>query len=168
MLLEFLDRISSLRYPLRPPGAVPEDEFLKKCIRCRKCEEACPYFSIRMAHDKWGLKMGTPFIYPQDIPCYLCEDFPCIQACPTNALEPVADKEEVAMGQAIISTDLCFAYNGILCRACYERCPIYNKAITLRDQLYPVVNTEYCVGCGICEQVCPTEPKAILINSAHK
>ncbi len=167
MLLDFLNKISSLRYPLRPPGAVDEEDFLKKCIRCRKCEEACPYFSIKMGHDKWGLKMGTPFIYPQEIPCYLCDDFPCIEACPTEALEPVDAKEEVRMGIAIIDTGLCFAYNGILCRACYERCPIYTKAITLKDELYPVVHKEYCVGCGICEQVCPTGPKSIVVLSAH-
>ena len=168
MLLELLNRISSVRYPLRPPGAVDEEDFLKKCIRCRKCEEACPYFSIKMAHDKWGLKMGTPFIYPGEIPCYLCDDFPCIEACPTNALEPVKAKEEVAMGLAVIDTGLCFAYNGVLCRACYERCPIYTVAITLKDNLYPVVHSEHCVGCGICEQVCPTDPKSIIVISKHK
>jgi len=168
MLLQWLDKISNLHNPLRPPGAVDEDEFLRKCIRCRKCEEACPYFSIKMAHDKWGLKMGTPFIVPQEIPCYLCEDFPCVNVCPTEALEPLTSKEEVRMGLAVIDTDICFAYHGIICRACYERCPIYNEAITLRDQLYPEVHKDHCVGCGICEHVCPTEPKSVIVISAHE
>ena len=168
MLLELLNKLSSIRFPLRPPGAIEEDDFLKKCIRCRKCEEACPYFSIKMAHGEWGLKMGTPFIYPQDIPCYLCADWPCIDVCPTSALEPVESMEQVTMGQAIIDETICFAFNGIICRACYERCPIYTKAIILRDELFPEVIKEHCVGCGICEHVCPTNPKAIVVYSAHE
>ena len=168
MLLDFLNKLASIRFPLRPPGAVTEDGFLKKCIRCRKCEEACPYLSIQMAHDKWGLKMGTSFIYPEKVPCYLCEDFPCIDVCPTNALEPVDRKENVTMGLAVIDKDLCFAFNGIICRSCYERCPIYTIAITLKDELYPEVKKEHCVGCGICVHVCPTEPRAITMISAHK
>ena len=166
-MLELLNKLASIRDPLRPPGAVPEDEFQQKCIRCRKCEEVCPHESIKMAHGEWGLKMGTPFIFPEEVPCYLCDDFPCINVCPTGALEAVKDKTEVAMGLADIDRSICFAYNGILCRACYERCPIYREAITLKEQLYPVVHKEHCVGCGICENVCPTTPKSIIVRSAH-
>ncbi|MBW2452655.1 MAG: ferredoxin-type protein NapG, partial [Deltaproteobacteria bacterium] len=28
---------------LRPPGAVTEEEFLKKCLRCGRCAHVCPY-----------------------------------------------------------------------------------------------------------------------------
>lgn len=167
MLKELLERIASYREPLRPPGAVAEKEFLQKCIRCRKCMEICPYDSIKMAHSDKGLKLGTPYIFPSEIPCYLCDDFPCIEVCPTSALEKVGDKTEVKMGVAVIDTSVCFPYNGILCRACYERCPIYREAIILKSEIYPEVVKDQCVGCGICEQVCPTEPKSIFIISAH-
>jgi len=167
VLWNLLNKLVSARYPLRPPGAVEEDDFLQKCIRCRKCGEACPYGSIKTAHGEWGLEMGTPFIYPAEVPCYLCADWPCINACPTGALQEVGEKNNVKMGEAVIDETICFAYNGIICRACYERCPIYTVAITLKDELYPVVHKEHCVGCGICEQVCPTDPKAIVVFSAH-
>ena len=166
MLLKLLQKLAATHYPLRPPGAVPEDEFLKKCIRCRKCEEVCPYDSIKMAQGESGLKMGTPFIHAREIPCYLC--MKCPEVCPTGALEPDIPIEKVKMGKAVINQSTCFAYNGILCRACYERCPIYREAITLDQEIYPIVHEDKCVGCGICENVCPTEIPAITIMSAHE
>lgn len=71
------------------------------------------------------------------------------------------------MGLAVINEVTCLPFNGVICRACYERCPIYRKAITLRDEIYPVVYEEYCTGCGICENVCLTNPSSIVVNSKH-
>jgi ferredoxin len=34
------DKNSAL--PVRPPGSVPEQEFLQMCIRCAECFKACP------------------------------------------------------------------------------------------------------------------------------
>jgi len=121
-----------------------------------------------MTDFSWSSKTGTPIITPKNVPCYLCDDLPCIDVCPTGALAPVKDRAEIAMGIARIDESLCFAYNGILCRACYERCPVYGEAITLKDELYPVVHEDKCVGCGICESVCPVDPIAIIVESAHE
>ena len=168
MILKLLQNLANIRHPLRPPGAVSEQEFNEKCIRCRKCEEVCPYDAIQMTDFSWSSKTGTPIITPKNVPCYLCDDLPCIDVCPTGALAPVKDRAEIAMGIARIDESLCFAYNGILCRACYERCPVYGEAITLKDELYPVVHEDKCVGCGICESVCPVDPIAIIVESAHE
>ncbi len=43
-------------------------------------------------------------------------------------------------------------------------CPIFDKALKMTDELLPVVIEKYCVGCGICENVCPVEPSAIIIE----
>lgn len=90
-----------------------------------------------------------------------------MEVCPTEALQPVSDRAEIKMGVAWLDTSTCFAYNGILCRACYERCPLYGEAITLEQELYPIVHEDICVGCGICEKVCPVEPTAIIVASTH-
>lgn len=166
MILDWLKKLASIHPPLRPPGAVfPDAEFAEKCIRCRRCVEVCPYQSIKTAHGEWGLKMGTPYIVPREVPCYLC--MKCMPVCPTGALEPIKEKNEVKMGVAVINRQSCMAYNGILCRACYERCPIYREAVILKEELFPEVVPEKCVGCGICENVCPTDPPSILVFSRH-
>ncbi len=163
MLQSWFKRLRG-RTPLRPPGALfPDILFEQACIRCRRCVEICPYDSIQTAHGDRGLEMGLPYIEPREIPCYLC--MKCPPVCPTGALQLVTDQRQVKMGLAVIDKDRCLAYNGVICRACYERCPIYREAIVLKDELYPVVMADKCVGCGICENVCPADPAAITVVS---
>jgi len=65
------------------------------------------------------------------------------------------DKHEAAMGTAVIDRERCYTYGGtILCRTCFERCPLKARAIELDEKLRPVI-TKQCVGCGVCEHVCP-------------
>lgn len=87
---------------LRPPGAVNENDFLALCIKCGQCEQVCPYHSIELADITQGLGVGTPFIGPLKRACYLCTALPCVLACPTNALNHLAEKpEDVKMGVAV-------------------------------------------------------------------
>lgn len=61
-----------------------------------------------------------------------------------------------------------------LCDLCVRECPI-PKAISLEPmsadpadpRRTPVVH-EACVGCGMCEMICPTEPAAIVIDIRRK
>jgi MauM/NapG family ferredoxin protein len=166
MIMDWLHKLSSMHEPLRPPGAVQENEFLQKCIRCRKCVEVCPYESIRVSNGFWGIDHGTPYIVPRKKPCYLCME--CPPVCPTGALKHITKKEEVRMGIAVINESTCLAYNGILCRACFERCPMYREAIVLHQEVYPKVIAEKCTGCGVCENVCLTEtPSIIVLKKDH-
>lgn len=152
------------KYLLRPPGALPEREFLARCIRCGKCVQTCPYRSIRLAGLLDGLAiMGTPVIHARERPCYLC--MKCTASCPSGALNRmVKNKEDVRMGTAEINKKECLAWQDTLCRSCYDDCPVFNEALTMDAMLRPVVNEKRCVGCGICENVCPADPAAILIR----
>ncbi len=153
------------RKPLRPPGAQGERKFLGSCIRCGKCAQVCPYRSIIVVSLLDGLSMmGTPYIRAREIPCYLC--MKCPPVCPSGALDrELARMQNVRMGTAIIDKKTCLPWQGILCRSCYENCPIFNEAIIMDDQLRPVVDQEKCVGCGICENVCPVDPAAIIVKA---
>lgn len=61
---------------LRPPGAITEKDFLQKCIRCNKCVQICPHDSIKIAKIGCGFKIGSPVIYPREVPCYVCMKCP--------------------------------------------------------------------------------------------
>ncbi|MGI9538338.1 MAG: 4Fe-4S dicluster domain-containing protein [Desulfocapsaceae bacterium] len=137
---------------LRPPGAVPEEIFPAKCIRCGRCVEVCPYRSIRMLDIRNGVHAGTPLIEAELVPCYLC--MKCVDVCPTGSLKRVG-QEDTRMGLAVVDKFSCAAWIGTtLCRTCYDKCPFPEKAIKL-DQLKPVVEIDHCTGCGLCTNACP-------------
>jgi ferredoxin-type protein NapG len=141
---------------LRPPGAVAEALFLERCTRCGDCIKACPYGSI-----KPDRPTGLPVIFPDETPCHLCEDFPCIAACGTDALLGVPGKAAVMMGLARVSHRDCTAGQG--CHACVSRCPTEALAMDF-DAFRLLVEPSRCVGCGICEQVCKTVNDKIAIK----
>ncbi|MCZ6801000.1 MAG: 4Fe-4S binding protein [Nitrospirae bacterium] len=133
---------------LRPPGAVEESVFLERCTQCGDCLTVCPHDAIcSHAEDE------TPVIFPDQAPCLLCDDFPCISACETEALLPVGHFREVAMGKAKVFHQICTASQG--CNACVSRCPTQALAMDFSGFQLKVDATN-CVGCGICEQVCLT------------
>ncbi len=105
--------------------------------------------------------MGTPYIKARDIPCYAC--MKCPPVCPSGALNrKLQQKQDIRMGTAVINKNTCLPWQGTLCRSCYENCPIFNEAIVMDDELRPVVDEKKCIGCGICENVCPVEQAAIV------
>jgi ferredoxin-type protein NapG len=88
---------------LRPPGAVPEKEFLGLCIKCGQCLQVCPYDSIKLEDMDGRAGVGMAYIEPRDRGCYLCEAFPCILACPSGALDHEHDSIEfIHMGVAVV------------------------------------------------------------------
>ena len=133
---------------LRPPGAVGEQLFLERCTRCNDCITACPPGAIT-AHPS----DGTPVLFADQSPCLLCEDLPCIVACRTEALLPVTGIDQVRMGMAVVSHQLCTAGQG--CYACVSKCPTEALMMDLAS-LRLTVSEDTCVGCGMCELVCKT------------
>ena len=160
---------------LRPPGALPEEDFLGACIRCGMCVRDCPYNTLELAKPETPVATGTPFFNARNIPCEMCEDIPCIKACPTNALDHrLTDINKAKMGIAVlIDHETCLNFLGLRCDVCYRVCPVIDKAITLellpntrtsRHALFlPTVHSEHCTGCGKCEKSCVLEESAIRV-----
>jgi ferredoxin-type protein NapG len=162
---------------LRPPGAVEDGDFDALCIKCGRCVAACPYDTLKLAALADHAAMGTPYFRPREIPCYLCHDIPCKNACPTGALDPRLDEVmDARMGLAFIDTEHCLSWQGLRCEICYRVCPLREKAIRVETRrrgasrhamLLPMVQSAACTGCGICENACPTDIAAIKVIPAE-
>ncbi|MHC1762085.1 MAG: 4Fe-4S dicluster domain-containing protein [Negativicutes bacterium] len=147
--------------PLRPPGALDEDEFLSRCSRCGRCIKVCPSKCIQSMPLSSGPALFlTPYIVARDARCELTQH--CQQVCPTGAIAHVPISN-VMMGLAEIDQSRCLGWaQGKLCLLCQEQCP--QHAIDSDDKDRPSVRTELCVGCGACENGCPLEPASIVVK----
>ncbi len=159
-------KVMGERYYVRPPGALEEEEFIRRCIRCFLCGEACPHRAIRLAGAEDPIAYRTPYIATRYAPCWLC--MKCTQVCPTGALRRIepAKAEILAktrMGVAKVNEHMCIAYNGQVCGICYWRCPLRDVAIKRGRHDRPIVQEEKCVGCGVCDHVCIVDPSAIIV-----
>lgn len=148
---------------LRPPGSLSEHEFLKACHRCNYCVDACPADAILpLQHEDINLR-GTPSIDSNHQPCVVCSSLVCMTVCPSGALQPV-EVHEIAIGLAEVNHGLCLNSQGINCRHCIEMCPIGEDAIQRDSQNRIKVDPEGCIGCGVCQYECPTDPKSIVVK----
>lgn len=144
---------------IRPPGAIPEEEFLQKCTKCGLCVEACPNRALRIADGNQGIfNLGYPYLEVAERPCVLCEKLPCIEACADGALMPIRH-DEIFLGKVHIDRDRCNAWQGEHCVNCEYGCPVPG-AIIFRDKK-PYIDPSVCVGCGICIHACVEMPSAI-------
>lgn len=151
---------------IRPPGALAEADFLGACVRCGLCVRDCPYDTLKLARLGDGVPTGTPYFEARAIPCEMCEDIPCVVACPTGALDRgLTDIGEARMGLAVlIDQETCLNFLGLRCDVCYRVCPVIDQAITLERvhnprsdrhaMLLPTVHSDHCTGCGKCEKAC--------------
>jgi len=160
---------------IRPPGALNEKDFLGACVRCGLCVRDCPFDTLKLA--KFGDKVttGTPYFTARDVPCEMCDDIPCVKACPTGALDHSLENiDDARMGLAVlIDEENCLNFQGLRCDVCYRICPAIDKAITLEMQhnvrsgkhamFIPTVHSDHCTGCGKCERACVLEVTAIRV-----
>lgn len=157
---------------LRPPGALAEAAFLDACVRCGLCVQACPYDVLQLAELGGPVPAGTPYFIARANACRMCEDIPCVPACPTGALDhALIDIRQARMGVAALSDpQRCYSASGqAYCRSCFQACPIKGEAIrmvqghTRAGGLFqPVVDSDHCTGCGLCEQACILEGDAAI------
>ncbi len=164
---------------IRPPGALDEDAFQGACVRCGLCVRDCPYDTLKLAGFGEPVALGTPYFEARKVPCEMCEDIPCVAACPTGALDhALTDITQARMGLALITDqEACIAFQGLRCEVCFNVCPVRGKAITLELQhnrrsgkharFIPVVHSADCTGCGKCEQACILDEAAIKVLPIH-
>jgi ferredoxin-type protein NapG len=149
---------------LRPPGALVVEEFADSCGRCGDCMRICPAKAIVPHPGPDPMLLGTPAIAAAISPCVVCEGLLCTQVCPSGALKPLTLPSEVRMGLAKVDATLCSRTHNEVCTTCVDVCPIGTEALRFIGDGPPLVLDPGCVGCGVCEQQCPTTPKAIIVE----
>jgi ferredoxin len=169
-------RIDRSAYGLfvRPPGSVPEPEFLQMCIRCGECFKACPYNVLQPMGFQQGLEgLWTPYVVADHAGCApSCNA--CGEVCPTGAIRalPIEEKRVVRMGLAIVNERTCLPFaNREACQLCVDECASagyhaieFTRVHTQVDadgqpiegsgHVAPVVLADKCVGCGLCQMQC--------------
>ncbi len=166
-------------YAIRPPGALTEKNFLGACVRCGLCVRDCPYDTLKLGKLGEQVATGTPYFVARDIPCEMCEDIPCVVACPTGALDHALENiNDARMGLAVlVDQETCIAFQGLRCEVCFNVCPVRGDAITLEMRhnkrsgkhalFIPEVHSDACTGCGKCERACVMEEAAIKVMPVH-
>jgi Fe-S-cluster-containing hydrogenase component 2 len=118
-----------------------------KCVGCRICEYVCSLEKDQVFNPTRS-RIRTIRIYPYTnaaLTCRLCEDAPCIVACPRKALTQSEEN-----GTIRIDADKC---NG--CGWCIEACDF--GAIALDPDKKVVMICDLCDGSPKCVEWCPEE-----------
>ena len=157
---------------LRPPGSLPEDAFLNRCIRCGLCQRVCPTDMLQpaMGHAGWS-GFQTPVAVPRSGPCEPGCTL-CGQVCPSGAIRslPAPEKVWAKMGTAVVDRRKCLAWEwGERCLVCDEACPYGAVDLSREPGMQvpvPHVREDRCTGCGACEFACPVVDRpAIAVSS---
>jgi polyferredoxin len=160
---------------IRPPGALKENQFLNRCVRCGECMKVCLNNALQPSWLESGVEgLFSPRLLPRIGYCeYNCTL--CGQVCPSGAIRKMSlqEKQRTVIGKAEFDRNRCLPYaKGTPCIVCEEHCPLPDKAIKFRETAVPnsegktvtlkqpYVVESLCIGCGICENKCPLEGKA--------
>jgi len=127
----------------------------EKCIGCNLCEYAC---SLEKEGEIIPLKSRirvvrmNPFISTAMV-CKLCDDPPCVTACPTDALSQSQEKRIIRVDE-----ERCDG-----CGWCIEACPY--GAIRYDGDVGAVVICDLCNGKPECKEICPMESIEFLVSN---
>lgn len=132
---------------IRPPGSVAEPAFLERCLKCEQCVRVCPTNVLQPALLETGIEgLWTPVLKMRvgycELNCTLCG-----QVCPTGAIQRLPLAQKLGAGE--------FAQAG----------PVrIGTAFYDQGRCLPWAMDIPCV---VCEEVCPTSPKAIFTREVE-
>jgi len=157
--------------PVTPFGSESVEKFYKHCTACQLCVTVCPNNVLRpssrlehLMQPEMSFEKG--YCRPECVKCS--------EVCPAGAILKITpeEKTEWKVGTASVDYDLCVVNrDGVSCGNCAHHCPV--GAIRMvrknpddeKSPRIPSVNEEKCIGCGACENLCPSRPiSAITVN----
>ena len=167
-------KIPNRECPVKPAGAKSLKNFSSHCTACQLCVSQCPNNVLRPS-TKLENFMQPEMSFERGYCRPECTR--CSEVCPTGAIEKITKEEKTAIraGHAVWIKDNCLPVSdGVKCGNCAKHCP--SGAITMvklpdnPSVEVPSVDSERCLGCGACENLCPSRPfSAIYVegNEVH-
>ena len=174
-LADIVDKKEPVRQtPIVPPGARGLRHLQSHCTACQLCVSVCPNEVLRPSTDLTKL-MQPEMSYERGYCRPECTR--CSEVCPAGAIRPitVADKSATQIGHAVWVKKNCVPLtDGVECGNCARHCPtgaiqmVPSDAARPDSPKIPVIDTERCIGCGACENLCPARPFSAIYVEGHE
>ena len=159
------------RNPITPFGSRSIDHFYQHCTACQLCVTVCPNNVLRpssrlehLMQPEMSFEKG--YCRPECVKCS--------EVCPAGAILKITPEEKTdwKVGTAGVDYDLCVVNrDGVHCGNCARHCPVGAIKMVKKNPddekslRIPSVNEAKCIGCGACENLCPSRPiSAITVN----
>lgn len=174
-LAEIVDKVAPKRQTrITPPGSISLSNMAKHCTGCQLCVSTCPNNVLRPSTSLLTL-MQPESSYERGYCRPECTK--CSEVCPAGAIKRIdrAEKSSIQIGHAVWIKKNCIPVtNGVECGNCARHCPV--GAITMvpmdandpSSHMIPTVNEERCIGCGACENLCPSRPFSAIYVEGHE
>jgi ferredoxin len=160
--------------PLTPPGSLSAEHMAQHCTGCQLCVSECPNGVLRPSTDL--MKLMQPTMSFERGACRP-ECTRCSEVCPAGAIKPItrAEKSSIQIGHAVWIKKNCVpVHEGVECGNCARHCPagaIDMVPLDPNDEnsvMIPSVNEARCIGCGTCENLCPSRPLSAIYVEGHE
>ncbi len=174
-LANIIDKKAPTRHtPLTPAGSQSLHNLQSHCTACQLCISVCPNEVLRPSTSLESF-MQPVMSYERGYCRPECTK--CSEVCPTGAILKIgkADKSSIQIGHAVWVKENCIPLTDKqACGNCARHCPV--SAISMipsepgnADSLkIPAVNAERCIGCGACENLCPSRPYSAIYVEGHQ
>lgn len=167
-------KVPARKTPIVPPGAQGIKHLTQHCTGCQLCVAACPNGVLRPSSDLDTL-MQPRASYERGYCRPECTK--CSEVCPAGAIIKIdkAEKSSVQIGHAVWVKENCLPLTeGVSCGNCARHCPVGAIQMVPSDKdnpdspKIPVVNEARCIGCGACENLCPSRPFSAIYVEGHE
>lgn len=160
-----------------PPGAVSANNLAQHCTGCQLCVSNCPNNVLRPSTNLDTFLQ--PYASYENGYCRP-ECTKCSEVCPAGAIKPIAkeEKSSTQIGHAVVIVENCLATTKeFTCGNCERHCPTGAIQMVVKNKedegkrnavKIPVVDEERCIGCGACENLCPSRPISAIYVEGHE
>lgn len=165
-------KVPNRQTAIKPAGSKSNKNFSTRCSACQLCVSVCPNNVLRPSTKIENL-MQPEMSYEKGYCRPECTK--CSKVCPTGAIKKInkEEKSSTQIGHAVWIGKNCIPITDkVECANCARHCPTGAiQMINISDDSslkVPIINTERCIGCGACENLCPSRPFSAIYVEGHE